>query len=297
MANYNTSRRLNQILLLAGFSFIIFLVFQEDLSFVNYSVKLSNKQMLKSLPDESDCTVDWFIEKPFKWIPILKHEENKYFSPLEIKSIPKVSSSRSVCPKKHLAEACCIGSRSNGVGSGNVARGGCYADSIQNWNIFEQSYPVNYKRRLILEHTSALYNMADVYRLLEGRRLLFKGDSVMNQNFDNMICDLQRNTGYQVNLNVYKRVKQSVVWQGLICIPYISLCITYCYCVVLSSNCVLCLQLSSHWYYLQSVVASCSFLSSATSYSSLTYLCWYLIAHTYSPCFLCIIHRTHICVF
>jgi hypothetical protein len=98
---------------------------------------------------------------------------------------PKCPFSNRNRPKHHFAEsACCIGSVLRG--EANVW--------LKNRCVDTHDSKINYKFKLKYPNNRRAFNMADIFWSLKNRStVLLLGDSVLNQVYDALTCDLKRN--------------------------------------------------------------------------------------------------------
>ena len=149
----------------------------------------------------------WYIKdphksKPFRWKHFSSDDYLDYYTAVEWNSM-RINATNGHCDWNQLDPKCCLGSISTGGGN-KIVKKACLAQPPTKNTSFSNSpnYGVNYQKAFEIETSDGYrtpWGMNEFIERLRGRtRVMFWGDSVMNQIFDAMICDFTRRQGNTV---------------------------------------------------------------------------------------------------
>ena len=147
----------------------------------------------------------------FYWEEVSFDRLRDLLSKEEFESIPLNSSNNGICRKRSIEKVCCLGSISQG-GETRHLSGLCYANILPERGIFKQRYPVKYNRIFQVQDQEVLYDMLDVLDVLSdaatpqrNKTMVFVGDSIMQQVFEGLLCEVGRLTGKSLRIVSHRR--------------------------------------------------------------------------------------------
>ena len=172
--------------------------------------------VFKHAPPTLFTTVSTVPPNLYQWVSLSNAELAELLSKEELASMPLNKSDNGTCDKRRIEKSCCLGSISQG-GSTVHFPGMCYADIPIAAGIFQQRYPVNYRRAFRVQGQATLYDILDVINTLvrdggtfpagsrRNKTVVFLGDSLMHQVYEGILCEVGRLTGKPIVLTEHRR--------------------------------------------------------------------------------------------
>lgn len=190
-----------------------------------YTVQLYQSLYSSSLNNVSLKSIEPYeIIPDFRWRKIPNEELQSILSDAEYESLPVSKTDLGTCNQSAISPMCCLGAIS--TGGGNLRHHGVCLNKVTQSKVFgnSQNYGVDYHRVFEVRQTGAnATNETDmrsaatatdfVNNIKNNSRVMFLGDSTMNQMYDAFLCSflrMQGNTATQRQM--YKRKKRTYLY-------------------------------------------------------------------------------------